>query len=69
MVSEDITAALKQKTKLNFGSRPEYFVLCNQEYCQYVEVNKPPCPLNLEMFKEELREIEEKRLERKMGAG
>jgi hypothetical protein len=33
-----------------------YFVQCNQVDCQYVEANAPPCPLNVGMFTEEIRD-------------
>ena len=38
-----------------------YFVQCNQSDCQYVDENKPPCPLNVQMFAEEIRAAEEAR--------
>lgn len=30
------------------------FVQCNQDDCQYVEKNEPPCPLNEGMFAEKI---------------
>jgi hypothetical protein len=38
-----------------------YFVQCNQSDCQYVDENKPPCPLHVGMFSEEIRAAEEAR--------
>jgi len=36
-------------------------VQCDQTDCQYVEENKPPCPLHVGMFAEEIRAAEEAR--------
>ena len=38
-----------------------YVVQCNQTDCQYVDENKPPCPLHVSMFTEEMRAAEEAR--------
>lgn len=54
IAGEEIRATLKQKFTIQFGAAPQYFVECNQEYCQYLGENKPPCPLNLELFQAEL---------------
>jgi len=37
---------------------------CNQDDCQYVEVNQPPCPLNLSLFEKEIKEREEMNIEK-----
>jgi hypothetical protein len=36
------------------GSDHGYFVKCNQGDCQYVDENKPPCPLTVALFAAEL---------------
>lgn len=48
-----------------FGRTPGYFVQCNQTDCQYVEENKPPCPLHIGMFADEIREAENERAARR----
>jgi hypothetical protein len=35
-----------------------YFVQCDQADCQYVEANRPPCPLDVGMFREEIAAAE-----------
>jgi hypothetical protein len=47
-----------------FGRPPGYFVQCNQTDCQYVEENKPPCPLHVGLFADEIRELEAARARR-----
>jgi hypothetical protein len=62
VVSEEVEIALL-KDKLSFsgesGSQP--FVQCNQLECQYVNLNQPPCPLNLDLFVEEIVRIEKRK--------
>lgn len=41
--------------------QPSYFAQCDQADCQYVEKNEPPCPLNIGMFADVIREIEDRR--------
>ncbi len=62
VVSEVVQIRLKRWG--GFGRAPGYFVQCNQSECQYVEENKPPCPLHLGMFSDEIREAEEARARR-----
>ena len=51
------------------GLRPSgYFVQCNQAECQYVEENKPPCPLHVGMFSDEIRAADAARAVRDEGA-
>jgi hypothetical protein len=40
-------------------------VQCNQLDCQYVEENKPPCPLHVGLFADEIRAAEEARASRR----
>jgi hypothetical protein len=44
-----------------FGQPQGYFVQCNQTECQYVDENKPPCPLHIGMFADEISAAEEAR--------
>lgn len=37
---------------------PDYFVQCNQADCQYVEANALPCPLHVDMFREDIARME-----------
>lgn len=46
-----------------FDRQAPYFVQCNQADCQYVDKNEPPCPLNIGMFGDAIREIEDRRRE------
>ena len=59
VVSEMVMIRLKRPG--GFGRPQGYFVQCNQSDCQYVEENKPPCPLHVAMFAEEIRAAEEAR--------
>ena len=61
VVSEDVEIALRKKPSLIGRSKKELFVQCNQLECQYVDLNQSPCPLNLELFAEEIEKREEKR--------
>jgi len=63
VVSEVVQIRLKRWG--GFGRAPGYFVQCNQSECQYVEENKPPCPLHIGMFSEEIREAEAARASRR----
>jgi len=54
VVSEDVEIALKNKHSLNGESKNELFVQCNQLECQYVDLNRSPCPLRLDLFAEEI---------------
>ena len=62
VVSEQVQIRLRRPG--GFGRREGYFVQCNQTDCQYVDENKPPCPLNIGMFSDEIRAQEEARSHR-----
>ena len=65
VVSEPVLIRLTRPRGL---SRPTgYFVQCDQADCQYVEENKPPCPLHVGMFADEIRAAEEDRESRRLG--
>ena len=59
------TVMIRLKRPGGFGRPQGYFVQCNQVDCQYVEENKPPCPLHVGMFAEEIRAAEEARASRR----
>jgi hypothetical protein len=59
VVSEMVLISLRRAN--GFGRPRGYFVQCNQTECQYVDENKPPCPLHVGMFAEEIRVAEEAR--------
>jgi hypothetical protein len=62
VVSETVMIRLKRNG--GFGRAQGYFVQCNQTDCQYVEENKPPCPLHVGLFAEEIRAADEARARR-----
>ena len=65
VVSEPVVIRLTRPSHL---MRPTgYFVQCNQVDCQYVEANKPPCPLHVDMFAEEIKAAEALRAARREG--
>ena len=59
VVSETVLIRLRRAD--GFGRPRGYFVQCNQTECQYVDENKPPCPLHIGMFSEEIRAAEQAR--------
>ena len=62
VVSEEVMIRLRRWA--GFGRPPGYFVQCDQVDCQYVDENKPPCPLHVGMFADEIRAAEEARVPR-----
>jgi hypothetical protein len=62
VVSEQVMIRLRRPG--GFGRNQGYFVQCDQSDCQYVDENKPPCPLHAAMFAEEIRAAEEARARR-----
>jgi hypothetical protein len=55
VIQETVQIALKRPGL--FG-RQGLFVQCDQLDCQYVEENKPPCPLTPALFAEEIQAAE-----------
>jgi len=55
VVGEVVQIALRRKRGLGFSGEDYPFVQCDQQDCQYVDENKPPCPLTLELFEEEIK--------------
>jgi hypothetical protein len=67
VVSETVLIRLTRAS--SFGSAG-YFIRCNQADCQYVEANKPPCPLHVGLFADEIEAAAAARAERQSdGAG
>jgi hypothetical protein len=66
VVSESVSIRLKRLG--GFGASSGYFVQCNQVDCQYVEQNKPPCPLHPGMFTDEIRVADDARAARRGSA-
>ena len=67
IVSEYVQIDLKNKPSLSRKPNNELFVQCNQLDCQYVDHNRAPCPLRLDLFAEEIEKREKKRRDRRMG--
>ena len=67
VVSETVQIRLKRAG--GFGRPAGWFVQCNQSDCQWVEENKPPCPLNPSLFADEIRVAEETRARRILEEG
>ncbi len=66
VVSEDVKIALKRKPSLSGQfAEDKLYVHCNQSECQYIDDNKPPCPLTLDLFSEEIEEKENRRKSRR----
>lgn len=63
VVSERVFIRLKRPGGL--GRPSGYFIQCDQEDCQYVDENKPPCPLHVGMFTDEIAVAEEGRAARR----
>jgi hypothetical protein len=68
VVNEKVQAQLRDKRTSFSQSQKQYFVQCNQHECQYVEENKPPCPLSPSMFAEDIAAREEELRRRKETA-
>lgn len=56
VVSESVQIRLRRAD--GFGRDRGHFVQCNQTECQYVDENRPPCPLNVGMFADEIKAME-----------
>ncbi len=60
VVNETVLIHLIKKPSAGLRSKADFFVQCDQSECQYVDKNELPCPLNLSLFADEIREREEK---------
>jgi hypothetical protein len=54
VVSEVVEITLRERPSGNPRAARSLFVQCDQEFCQYVSENRPPCPLALHLFAEEI---------------
>jgi len=55
VINEPVTISLRRGG--GFLGQPEQpYVHCDQRDCQYVDLNRPPCPLTIEMFKGDIDE-------------
>ncbi len=61
-LSEAVQIRLKRAG--GFGRPTGWFIQCNQSDCQWVDENKPPCPLNVSLFADEIRAADELRAQR-----
>lgn len=65
VVHETVQIRLIKRRGRGLSGEDYYFVQCDQSECQYVDENKAPCPLRVEMFADEIaKEEEEKRRRR-----
>lgn len=55
------TVRIRLTRKPSFDRPLPYTAQCDQIDCQYVEHNEPPCPINVGMFADAIREIEARR--------
>jgi len=58
VVSEPVVGTLRRRL---FGQAPTLFVQCSERDCQYFDTNQPPCPLSVDLFAAELRELSTRR--------
>ena len=68
LVNEQVGIALRERPSGNPRSPRVMFVQCDQELCQYVSDNRPPCPLELQLFAEEIEARSERARRRREGA-
>jgi hypothetical protein len=66
VVSEAVLIRLRRPSGLSGPTG--YFVQCNQTDCQYVDENKPPCPLSVAMFADDIAAAEAARLVRRTSS-
>ena len=56
VVSEAVRIRLRRPD--GFGRRPGHSVRCDHTECQYVDENVAPCPLQADMFADEIKAVE-----------
>ena len=59
VVNETVRISLRKKPTAGMNAPEDFFVQCDQDECQYVEENNPPCPLDLSLFEREIQEKED----------
>ena len=64
VIHESVRICLRDKRRSWASGFEGFVVQCDQDECQYVDENQPPCRLNLEMFADELKEREEREREK-----
>lgn len=64
VIHEPVRICLRDKRRSWASGFEGFVVQCDQDECQHVDENRPPCMLNLEMFADELKEREERELEK-----
>lgn len=62
-VNEQVMIKLTSRRIGGFSGHTIPFIQCNQNECQYVDDNEPPCPLVPDLFAEELAEQARRRSE------
>jgi hypothetical protein len=60
VVHETVKIRLQNKRGPGLRGVDKLVVQCDQTDCQYVDENRPPCPLSLSMFEAEIKTREEK---------
>jgi hypothetical protein len=63
VVNESVRIKLKSRRSGGFSGPSVPFVQCDQQECQYVDENVPPCPLHPDMFADEIAENERRKRE------
>jgi hypothetical protein len=59
VVNENVRICLRNRSTAGLQGMHVLFVVCDQSECQHVDANKPPCPLTLALFADEIRAREE----------
>jgi hypothetical protein len=54
VVSETVSITLRRSSSA--AGRGKLFIRCSEKDCQYIDANKPPCPLTLALFSAEISE-------------
>lgn len=67
VVNETVMIRLRSRRGRGFTGAAQPFVQCDQQDCQYVDANQPPCPLTLDLFADELAERADRARERRDG--
>ena len=60
VVNETVSIHLGSRRVGGFTGEDQPFVRCDQTDCQYADDNKPPCPLTLALFADELEQRKER---------
>ena len=63
-IREVVQIHLRNQRVGGFGGHESSFVQCDQAECQYVDENRAPCPLRIEMFADEIKARDERTRQR-----